>query len=261
MSRYDATFARLQRAKEGAFCPFLMLGDPDLARSEALLDALVAGGADMIEVGIPFSDPIADGPTVQAAAVRALAVGVKVDDCFALLKRFRAKHADIPVGILTYSNLVMARGIGDFYRRAAAADVDGVLVADVPTGEAGPFVEAARAVKLAPTMIAASNTPEAKLKLIAELGGGYTYCVTRAGVTGADAEVKFDHRAMLDALKAAQAPPPMFGFGISKPEHVRAALAAGAAGAISGSAIVNESAKGPEALRAFVATLKEATRA
>lgn len=260
MSRYEAMFARLKARNEGAFCPFLMLGDPDLPQSETLLDALVEGGADMIEVGIPFSDPIADGPTVQAAAVRALAAGVKVDDCFALLTRFRAKHAEIPVGVLTYSNLVMARGIEDFYRRAAAAGVDSVLVADAPTGEAAPFSAAARAAKIAPVLIAASNTPEAKLKKIAELGEGYTYCVTRAGVTGADAEVKFDHRAMLETLKAAHAPQPVFGFGISKPEHVRTALAAGAAGAISGSAIVQESAKGPEALRAFVASLKAATR-
>lgn len=260
MSRYDAMFARLKAKNEGAFCPFLMLGDPDLAQSEKLLDALVEGGADMIEVGIPFSDPIADGPVVQAAAVRALAAGVKVDDCFALLRRCRAKHVDIPVGVLTYTNLVMGRGIDDFYRRAAEAGVDSVLVADVPTGEAAPFSAAARAVKIAPVMIAASNTPDAKLKQIAELGEGYTYCVTRSGVTGADAEVKFDHGAMLKALKAANAPPPVFGFGISKPEHVRTALDAGAAGAISGSAIVSESAKGPEALRSFVASLKAATR-
>jgi tryptophan synthase alpha chain len=260
VSRYAAMFARLEAKNEGAFCPFLMLGDPDLAQSEKLLDALVEGGADMVEVGIPFSDPIADGPTVQAAAVRALAAGVKVHDCFALLQHFRAKHKNIPVGILTYSNLVTARGIDDFYRRASEAGVDSVLVADVPTGEAEPFAAAARARKIAPVLIAASNTPEAKLKRIAELGQGYTYCVTRTGVTGADVEVKFDHSAMLSALKAAGAPPPVFGFGISKPEHVRTALNAGAAGAISGSAIVTESAKGPEALRALVASLKAATR-
>jgi tryptophan synthase alpha chain len=261
VSRYDTMFARLKAKGEGAFCPFLMLGDPDLARSEKLLDALVEGGADMVEVGIPFSDPIADGPTVQAAAVRALAAGVKVDDCFALLKRFRARHAHIPTGILTYSNIVIARGMDDFYRRAADAGVDSVLVADVPTGEAEPFAAAARAAKIAPVLIAAANTPDAKLRQIARLGQGYTYCVTRAGVTGADDEVRVDHRAMLDALAAAGAPPPVFGFGISKPEHVRAALRGGAAGAISGSAIVNESARGPEALRALVISLKAATRA
>ncbi|MDX2274497.1 MAG: tryptophan synthase subunit alpha [Hyphomonadaceae bacterium] len=261
MSRYDAMFARLKAKGEGAFCPFLMLGDPDLAQSERLLDALVEGGADMIEVGIPFSDPIADGPTIQAAAVRALAAGVKVDDCFTLLSRFRAKHKDIPIGVLTYSNLVMGGGIEKFYVRAAQAGVDSVLVADAPGGEAETFVTAARSVKVAPVLIAASNTPEAKLKKIAALCEGYTYCVTRAGVTGADEEVKFDHTAMLDALNAAGAPPPVFGFGISKPEHVRAALRAGAAGVISGSAIVNESAKGPEAVRALVEMLKAATRA
>jgi tryptophan synthase alpha chain len=261
VSRYEAMFARLKAKSEGAFCPFLMLGDPDLARSEALLDALVEGGADMIEVGIPFSDPIADGPTIQAAAVRALAAGVKVDDCLALLKRFRARHRDIPIGILTYSNLVMGRGMDDFYRRVAQADVDSVLVADVPVMEAEPFVRAAQAANVAPVLIAASNTPEDKLKRIAAMAQGYTYCVARAGVTGADEDVRFDHRAMLDMLVKAGAPPAVFGFGVAKPEHVRAALKTGAAGVISGSAVVAESAKGPDAVRALVASLKAATRA
>src|SRR6476660_950289 len=107
MSRYAAMFDRLRG--EGAFGAFLMLGDPDLETSARLLDALVEGGADMIEVGIPFSDPVADGPVIQAAAQRALAAGVRVSDCFGLLADFRARHPDVPVGILTYANLVMAR--------------------------------------------------------------------------------------------------------------------------------------------------------
>lgn len=255
MSRYEAMFRRCGNA--GVFGAFVMLGDPDLAGCAATLDQLVAGGADMIEVGIPFSDPIADGPVIQAAAVRALANGTTPADCFDLLEAFRARHPEIPVGILTYANLVLARGRDDFYARAAAAGVDSVLVADVPVLEARPYAEAARARGIAPVLIAAANTPAPRLREIARLGGGYTYCVARAGVTGADQDAEFDHGAMLEALREAGAPPPVFGFGISRSDQVRAALAAGATGVISGSAIVERIARGEE-VTGFVREMKAA---
>ncbi len=256
MNRYAAMFDRL--AGEGAFGAFLMLGDPDLATSAKLLDTVVAGGADMVEVGIPFSDPVADGPVIQAAAKRALAAGVKVADCFDLIAGFRARHADVPLGILTYANLVMARGRDDFFARAAAVGADSLLVADVPVREAAPWADGMRAVGLDPVLIAAGNTPPATLAEITSLGSGYTYCVTRAGITGTHAAAEFDSD-LIDALAKAGAAPPIFGFGISTPDHVRAALAAGAAGVISGSAIVSLAAEGGD-IAAFVATLKAATR-
>lgn len=262
MSRYAAMFARLDEAGEGAFGAFVMLGDPDVERSAAILDALVEGGADMIEVGIPFSDPVADGPVIQAAATRALKAGVTPADCFALLGDFRARHPDVPVGLLTYANLVVARGREAFYAASAQVGADSVLVADVPLFEAAPFAAAARKHGVDPVLIAAQNTPSERLAEIARLGGGYTYCVARAGVTGVDQEVRLDHEAMLDALAANGAPPAIFGFGISRPEHVRTALAAGAAGVISGSAIVDLIATAPDpspALRRFVAEMKAAT--
>jgi tryptophan synthase alpha chain len=254
MGRYETVFARNQ----GVFGAFVMLGDPDPETSAAILDQLVLGGADMIEVGIPFSDPVADGPVIQAAAVRALGAGVRTADCFALIRGFRDRHPEVPVGILTYANLVLARGRDAFYETAAAAGADSVLVADVPVLEAGPYAAAARAAGIAPVLIAAANTPAERLAKIASLGQGYTYCVARAGVTGADARVRFDHAAMLAALRDAGAPPPIFGFGISRPEHVRAALDAGAAGVISGSAIVDLVARG-EPVRSFVEAMKAAT--
>lgn len=261
MSRYAAMFARTAQSGEGAFGAFVMLGDPDLSASAAILDLLVEAGADMLEVGIPFSDPIADGPVIQAAAKRALTAGVTPADCFALLGEFRACHPDIPVGILTYANLVVARGSDDFYRRAAKAGVDSVLVADVPLIEAEPFAAAARANGIDPVLIAAANTPPERLAEIARMGGGYTYCLARAGVTGAKTEARFDHQPMLAALRDAGAPPPVLGFGISTPGHVRAALNAGAAGVICGSAIVDLVAAGRiDELRAFVAAMKAATR-
>lgn len=263
MSRYAAMFERLHARGEGALGAFVMLGDPDLATSAAILDALVEGGADMLEVGIPFSDPVADGPVIQAAAERALLHEVTPPDCFALLSSFRERHPDVPVGILTYANLVLAPGKRAFYRAAAEAGVDSVLVADVPAFEAGPFAASAREAGVAPVLIAAANTPRETLKIISDLGGGYTYCVARAGVTGAGDSVSFDHAEMLSALETYRAPPPVFGFGISRPEHVRAALATGAAGVISGSAIVSLIAANPAnpgpGMRDFVRSLKAAT--
>jgi tryptophan synthase alpha chain len=257
-------FSDLAVRGEGAFGAFVMLGDPDLETTAGILDALVEGGADMLEVGIPFSDPIADGPVIQAAAVRALARKVTPADCFALLREFRGRHRQVPVGILTYANLVMARGIDAFYAAAAEAGVDSVLVADVPMFEAPPFLAAARASGVAPVLIAAPNTPEATLRKVATEGAGYTYCVARAGVTGADEQVRFGHSQMLGTLRAFAAPPPVFGFGISRPDHVALALEAGAAGVISGSAIVRLVADNPgaeaSAVSAFVSEMKAATR-
>jgi tryptophan synthase alpha chain len=245
----------------GAFGAFVMLGDPDLATSARILETLVDAGADMLEVGIPFSDPVADGPTIQAAAVRALARGVTPADCFELLRAFREKRPDTPVGVLTYANIVLARGIDAFYAAAHGAGVDSVLVADVPAREADPYAQSARAHGIAPVLIAATNTPPETLKRVAQLGGGYTYCVARAGVTGAETEMKLGHDALFRQLAEHGAPPPVLGFGISRPDQVRVALNAGAAGVISGSAIVKliEAEADPlPALRAFVGGMKAA---
>ena len=258
MSRYAALFERLGGRGEGAFGAFLMLGDPDLEASASRLDALVEGGADMVEVGIPFSDPVADGSVIQAAATRALKAGTRPCDCFRLLSAFRRRHPSVPVGILTYANIVMARGRQAFYDAAAAAEVDSVLVADVPQLEAEPFLAAARSAGVAPVLIAAPNTPPETLARIAREGEGYTYCVARAGVTGADSQVRFA-ADVIAALREAGAPPPVLGFGISRPEHVRLARDAGAAGVIAGSAIVERIARG-EDVQSFVREMKAATK-
>lgn len=252
-------FKRLAERGEGAFGAFLMLGDPDIATSAALLDAAVEGGADMIEVGIPFSDPVADGPVIQAAAQRALGAGVKVADCIDLIANFRARHADIPLGILTYANLVVARA--GFMRDAANAGADSLLIADVPALEAEPFARQAEQAGIKPVLIAASNTPDATLKRIAAMSKAYTYCVSRAGITGTHSAGQFD-ADLIRRLKAAGAPPTIFGFGISTPGHVRAALATGAAGMISGSAIVSAAAESgfwPARVADLVSCMKAAT--
>jgi tryptophan synthase alpha chain len=254
VSRYAALFDRL--SGEGAFGAFLMLGDPDLETSAALLDAVVEGGADMVEVGIPFSDPVADGPVIQQAAQRALAAGVRVGDCFGLIARFRGRHPGVPIGILTYANLVMARP--GFMSDAAGAGTDSLLIADVPAIEAEPFTRQMEQSGLEPVLIAAANTPEPALARIAQLSKAYTYCVSRAGITGVHAAGQFDS-GLVQRLREAGAPPPVFGFGIATPEHVRAALAAGASGVICGSAIVDCAARGGD-VAALIRALKASTR-
>ncbi|HXH00164.1 MAG TPA: tryptophan synthase subunit alpha [Sphingomicrobium sp.] len=259
-SRYADMFDRCAAAGEGVFGAFLMLGDPDLATSTAMLDALVSGGADMLELGIPFSDPVADGPVIQQAASRALASGVRTQDCLALIAQFHARHAYIPIGILTYANIIAARGLERFAEEVAAAGVDSLLVADVPTLEAPPYAAAAQTAGLDLVMIAAPNTPRATLERIAAMSSGYTYCVARTGITGTDEHLSLDHAALFNALREVAAPPPVLGFGISTPAHVREALASGAAGVISGSAIVQRSLEGADSVRDFVSAMKAATR-
>ena len=255
MSRYAAMFDRLAERCEGALGAFLMLGDPDLPTSAALLDAAVEGGADMVEVGIPFSDPVADGPVIQLAAKRALDAGVRVADCFDLIAGFRSRHPDVPLGILTYANIVVARG--GFMAEAASAGADSLLVADVPTLEAEPFAREMEQAAIAPVLIAAANTPDGTLARIASLSKAYTYCVSRTGVTGTHEGGQFD-RGLVERLLRFGAPPAIFGFGISTPEHVRAALDSGAAGVICGSAIVALAARGGNVLN-LVGLLKAAT--
>jgi tryptophan synthase alpha chain len=253
VTRYSDMFDGLDG--EGAFGAFLMLGDPDLKTSAGLLRAMVEAGADMIEVGIPFSDPVADGPTIQAAAQRALSAGVRVDDCFQLIADFRAKHSRVPIGILTYANIVVARS--GFMRDAAQAGADSLLVADLPAFEAGPMVRNMEQAGIEPVLIAAANTPDSTLRQIAALSSAYTYCASRPGITGTHAGGEFD-RGLILRLKEMAAPPPIFGFGISKPEHVRAALSTGASGVICGSAIVDSASRGQDVTE-LVRSLKAAS--
>jgi tryptophan synthase alpha chain len=262
VSRDARMFERLQSRGEGAFGGFLMLGDPNLETSAMLLDAFVEGGADMIEVGIPFSDPVADGPVIQAAAQRALSAGVRVGDCLRLIAGFRERHSDVPVGILTYANLVVARGRKHFLAAAAHAGADSLLVADVPAFEAKPWASDMLDAGIEPVLIAAANTPDDTLRHVARLSSAYTYCVSRAGITGVHAAGEFDG-TLVRRLRALDAPPPIFGFGISKPEHFTAALDAGAAGVISGSAIVALTTQADPAarVRRFVREMKAATTA
>ncbi|MDU1267522.1 MAG: tryptophan synthase subunit alpha [Escherichia coli] len=222
MERYESLFAQLKERKEGAFVPFVTLGDPGIEQSLKIIDTLIEAGADALELGIPFSDPLADGPTIQNATLRAFAAGVTPAQCFEMLALIRQKHPTIPIGLLMYANLVFNKGIDEFYAQCEKVGVDSVLVADVPVEESAPFRQAALRHNVAPIFICPPN---------------------------------------------ADAAPPLQGFGISAPDQVKAAIDAGAAGAISGSAIVkiieqhiNEPEKMLAALKVFVQPMKAATR-
>lgn len=242
MNRYADCFAALRAAGRAAFVPFTMLGFPDTETCARHLEIL-ARHADALEMGVPFSDPVADGPTIQKAAVRALRAGAGMEACLGLVRGVRERHPDLPIGLLVYANPVVHAGLDDFYARAAAAGADSVLVADVPAEEGAPFAEAARKAGIAPVFIAAPNTGDAALDRIAALGGGYTYVLTRAGVTGAERAAGSPAESLFAALARRSAPPPVLGFGISRPEQVAAGARAGAAGVISGSAVVERLAR------------------
>lgn len=266
MSRYNRLFDRLTAANQGAFVPFVTLGDPTPEQSLKVIDALIAGGADALELGIPFSDPVADGPTIQAATLRALNAGTRTQTCFDMLAQVREKYPDIPMGLLVYANLVFAPGLDNFYRRAAAAGVDSVLVADAPLEMSAPFKAAADKAGIETIFIAPPNGDEATLKAIAEAGSGYTYLLSRAGVTGTETKAGKPVDTLLATLKQFNAPPSLLGFGISTPQQVRDAISAGAAGAISGSAVVkiieqhqDDPQAMTDALTAFVKDMKAAT--
>ncbi|MDW2266090.1 tryptophan synthase subunit alpha, partial [Vibrio sp. 1557] len=143
MSRYENMFARLNETNQGAFVPFVTVCDPNAEQSYKIMEALVESGADALELGIPFSDPLADGPTIQGANIRALDSGATPDICFEQIGKIRAKYPDLPIGLLMYANLVYSRGIESFYERCAKAGIDSVLIADVPTNESAEFVTAA----------------------------------------------------------------------------------------------------------------------
>ena len=252
-------FERLAGERAGAFVPFVMLGDPNPEQSLAAVRTLASAGADALELGLPFSDPIADGPVIQAAATRALAAGVQRGDCWRITAAIRAEFPELPVGLLVYANLVCHRDPAEFYAEAARAGVDSVLVADLPVAESAPVAAAARAHGIAPVFIAPPNADAGRLRAIARAGEGYTYVTSREGVTGADERLRHDQSRLIAELRAFNAPPPLLGFGIANPEQVRAGLAMGAAGVISGSAVVRRVVKG-EPLDEFVRQMKAATQ-
>lgn len=273
--RYANCFDELNKKNEGAFIPFVTMGDPTIEQSLKIIKTLIDSGADALELGIPFSDPSADGITIQEAGKRALASGVNTDTCIDIIKEIRAYAPKIPIGLLLYGNLVFARGVEKFYYDMQLAGVDSVLIADLPIRESQPFRDAAQKAGIAPIFIAPPNANSETLANVARYSQGYTYVLSRAGVTGVAKVVDANDSAnanppaeqLIKSLYENQAAPAVIGFGISAPQQVKNALSAGAAGAISGSAVVkviennlDNYPKMLDELSTFVTSMKDATR-
>lgn len=265
MSRISERLGALRRRGEGALVVFITAGDPDLHVTEDLIVALAEAGVDTVEIGIPFSDPLADGSTIQASTFRALQRGVTPTGTMEMIARVRAR-TEVPLVIMTYFNPVWQMGIEHFARQAANAGVDGVIMTDMPPDEAGEWHAAARQHGLDTIFLVAPTSTPARMRLVAQMSSGFVYCVSRTGVTGAREDLPEEIPQMLEAMRRLTDLPLCVGFGISRPEHVRA-VCRFAEGAVVGSAVVSlierEAAKGEEALLAsvgrFVRELKEAT--
>ncbi|MGH1487018.1 MAG: tryptophan synthase subunit alpha [Cellvibrionaceae bacterium] len=266
MNRYQLLFDRLKGERRGAFVPFVTLGDPTPEISFSIIKNLIDAGADCLELGFPYSDPIADGPVIQAASIRALEAGVTMDNCFALLARIREYYEDIPIGLLTYSNLILAKGINAFYEQAFTVGVDSVLIADVPTRESQLFYSAALQHNISHIFIVPPNITKDNLEYIARHSDGYTYLLSRAGVTGVETQAQMPAEQLVEKLAFYNAAPPLLGFGISEPQQVEDAINAGAIGVIVGSAVVKRVASNLGdheqmmlSLQEFVVSMKSAT--
>ncbi len=254
MNRIDATFARLRAAGRTALIPYITTGDPSLEATLEIMHALVGAGADVVELGVPFSDPMADGPVIQRAAERALAKGVGLQDVLDLVARFRTRDDATPVVLMGYANPIEAMGPAVFAERARSAGVDGVLVVDYPPEEAAEFAGLLGAQALAPIFLVAPTTPAQRLERVASMARGYIYYVSLKGVTGAGHLDTADVARHLADIRRVISLPVGVGFGIRDAASAQA-IAAHADAVVIGSRLIQEiEAATPETVAARCAT-------
>jgi tryptophan synthase alpha chain len=222
LTRLREALETTRAAGRAALVPYLTAGDPSLDATVEYAGALVDGGADVLELGVPFSDPLADGPVIQRAAERALAAGTRVRDVIDVAGRIRAAH-DVPLVVMTYLNPVLRYGWERFCADAAAAGVAGTILTDVPPEEAGPFRAAAEANGLGTVFLVAPTSGPERIRAAVEVTTGFLYCVTRLGVTGERSELAGSFREVLETVRAISDVPVGLGFGISTPEQAREA--------------------------------------
>lgn len=248
IDRLHNAFANAKAAGRGALMPYVTAGDPTLPASRAIVEAIERAGADLIEFGIPYSDPLADGPVIQAASQRALAAGTSLAGVLDLIRDFRGAGHELPIVIMTCFNPILQYGTERFAADLAAAGGDGVLITDLPPAESEEWVQIAAAHKLGTVFLVAPTTPPERVHLATEKATGFVYAVARAGVTGARADLPEDLAQLVANIRAQTALPVAVGFGVSTPEHVRQVWSL-ADGAIVGSALVKvigEHAESPE---------------
>jgi tryptophan synthase alpha chain len=235
--RLKTTFDRIRRAKSRALVTYVTAGDPDQGRSADVLRGLARGGADVIEVGVPFSDPLADGPVIQRASERALAQGMNLRRTLELIAQVRSA-IDMPIVLFTYANPVVRMDARTFARTAADAGVDGVLILDFPVEEAAPLREPIVEAGLDPIFLISPTTSDPRIRRSSELGRGFLYVISRLGVTGMRHDLARDVEPLLRRVRALSELPIALGFGISTPEQVAQACR-WADAAVVGSALVN----------------------
>ena len=262
MNRIDATFAKLRAAGRTALIPYITTGDPSLAATVPLMRALTEAGADVIELGVPFSDPMADGPVIQRASERALANGVGLDDVLTVVAAFRELDANTPVVLMGYANPIEAMGIRAFADRAQRAGVDGVIVVDYPPEEAVEFTQLLEERRIAPIFLVAPTTPETRIIAIGRMARGYVYYVSLKGVTGAGHLDVAGVVSRLAEIRRHISLPVGVGFGIRDAASAQA-IAAHADAVVIGSRIIEEiesgaPAQAPERAAAWLSNIRAA---
>lgn len=263
-SRIAAVFARCRTENRAALMPFVTAGYPSLAMSEELVLALVAGGADLIEIGVPFSDPLADGATVQRTSQIALANGTNLTDCLDLVRRLRREHdVQVPIMLMGYFNPFLQFGLDLLATESAAAGVDGFIIPDLPIEESDEVIAALRAHERDLILMVAPTSTERRIHDVAARASGFIYCVSLTGVTGARDQLAGNLEGYIGRIREVTDVPLAVGFGISRPEHVRQ-VSAIADGVVVASALLNHldrfpEAEQPAAATAFVRELRAAT--
>ncbi len=261
-NRIDSTFARLQETQQKAFVAYVAAGDPNFETSLEIIKSLADAGADIIELGLPFSDPLADGIVNQMAADRAIQAGMTTARSLELIRKFRETH-ETPIVLFTYLNPIFTYGFEKFHHDAAAAGADGILLLDLPPEEAALNQDLSAGAGLRQIRLIAPTTPAARVKILAESAQGFIYALSRTGVTGSHGAPSANIAALVASIKTHTSVPVCVGFGISTPEQA-AEVAKSADGVIVGSAIVQQVQLHPQnavqAVRDFTAPLIAATK-
>lgn len=238
MNRYDVLFKELKYKHEGCFIPFVTIGYPSIQCFYKIIDHLLLHGSNALELGIPFSDPLADGSIIQKSNSIALNNGITVSQCFKIIQKIRIKYAHIPIGILVYANIVFQYGIKNFYKLCARTKIDSVLIPDIPIEEYVLFKKYADFYNISSIFIVPPNASKQLIKKIAYLGKGYIYLTARSGVTGLKNKFFTPNFSIINELKNNTSVPILQGFGISKQSQIKLVLSAGINGIICGSIII-----------------------
>ena len=220
MSRLNKTFKTLRREERTGLVTYVTAGDPTVARTESILRTLDASGADVLEIGVPFSDPLADGPVIQRASERALAAGSTLTSTLTTLEKMRSS-LEAPIVIFTYVNPILSLGLDEFGARAAAAGIDGVLVLDLPVEEGKSFFDTMSKVEIDTIGLISPTTTTIRMKETVKCSRGFLYGISRLGVTGVRTELSQDAEALVQRIRTVSDMPVALGFGISSPEHIR----------------------------------------